>query len=217
MEHVVNKILFKKHPHAQTNIHSHTHTHTSHTHTHHTHTSHTHPHTHTHTHARTHTHTPTHTQTHPNTPPPHTHTHITHTGISTNLNLILHHVSFYVNNLHCFCLSHWVLEKKEEAHKSVKEEEEDGRNTMQGEVINYIKKSQKRGENYCITYEIPIFLILKYSIPRILELSNISLITPTKRTIFTVFGVTVTVIFENLCASYLKPLAVSSCWLCLLK
>jgi len=44
-----------------------------------------------------------------------------------------------------------MLEKKEEAHKSVKEGEEEGRNTMQKEVINDIKKSQKRGENYCIT------------------------------------------------------------------
>ena len=58
-----------------------------------------------------------------------------------------------------------MLEKKEEAHKSVKEEEEEGRNTMQEEVINDVKKSQKRGENYCITCEILVFLILKQSVP----------------------------------------------------
>ena len=88
-----------------------------------------------------------------------------------------------------------MLENMEEERKSVKEEEEDRRNTMQVEVINDIKKSQKRGENYRITYEIPIFLILKYSIPCILELSDVSLITPTKRKIFTHY-------IHLLCSSY---------------
>ena len=36
---------------------------------------------------------------------------------------------------------------------------------MQEEVINNIKKSEKKGENYYITCEILVFLILKQSVP----------------------------------------------------
>ena len=116
------------HTHIRTHIHTRTHTYT-HAHTHHTrtHAHNTHPHVHTHTHPHTHTHTHT----------------LTHTGISANLSLILHHVPFHVSKLQCFFLPHWMLEKKEEARKSVKGEEEDGRSTMHEEVINDIKRARR--------------------------------------------------------------------------